>query len=79
MHDHNLRYILLTYLSHKRLLSPENFQGLPYATSSNIFCKSFKQIKAYISPKNSEVYIYNTGVICVAQATYRTIEVIAKS
>ena len=54
-------------------------QGRPYETSSNIFCKSFKQIKAYISPKNIEVYIYNTGVICVAQATYRTIEVIAKS
>ena len=31
-------------------------QGRPYETSSNIFCKSFKQIKAYISPKNIEVY-----------------------
>ena len=77
MHDHNLRYLLLTYLSHKRLLSPENFQGLPYATSSNIFCKSFKQIKAYISPKNIEVYTIQ--VLCVTQATYRTIEVIAES
>ena len=32
-------------------------QGRPYETSSNIFCKSFKQIKAYISPKIIEVYI----------------------
>ena len=73
MHDHNLRYLLLTYLSHKRLLSPENFQGLPYATSSN----SFKQIEAYISPKNIEVYTIQ--VLCVTQATYRTIVVIAES
>ena len=71
MHDHNLRYLSLTYLSDKRLLSPENFQGLPYATSPNIFCKSFKQIKAYISPKNIEVYTIQ--VLCVTQATYRTI------
>ena len=52
-------------------------QGRPYETSSNIFCKSFKQIKAYISPKNIEVYTIK--VLCVTQATYRTIEVIAKS
>ena len=49
-------------------------QGRPYETSSNIFCKSFKQIKAYISPKNIEVYTIK--VLCVTQAT---IEVIAKS
>ena len=103
MHDHNLRYLLLTYLSHKRLLSPETskdflmrrpptyfskvlnrlkptylprtlkyiqyrflchpghishngsdrrvlkkFQGHPYETSSNIFCKSLKQIDVFI-------------------------------
>ena len=77
MHGHNLRYLLLTYLSHKRLLSPENFQGLPYATSPNIFCKSFKHIKAYISPKDIEVYTIK--VLCVTQATNRTIEVIAES
>ena len=77
MHDHNLRYLLLTYLSQKRWLSLENFQGLPYATSSNIFFKSFKQIKAYISPKNIEVYTIK--VLCDTQATYRTIEVIAES
>ena len=77
MHDHSLRYLLLTYLSHKRLLSPENFQGLPYATSSNIFCKSFKQIKAYIFPKNIEVYTIQ--VLFVTQATYCKMEVIAES
>ena len=49
-------------------------QGRPYETSSNIFCKSFKQIKAYIYPKNIEVYTIQ--VLCVTQAT---IEVIAKS
>ena len=49
-------------------------QGRPYETSCNIFCKSFKQIKAYISPKNIEVYTIQ--VLCVTQAT---IEVIAKS
>ena len=74
MHDHNLRYLLLTYLSHKRLLSPENFQGLPYATSSNIFCKSLKQIDVFISPKY--IKSYTIQVLCVTQAT---IEVIAKS
>ena len=52
-------------------------QGRPYETSSNIFCKSFKQIKAYISPKNIEEYTIK--VLCVTQATYRTIEVIAES
>ena len=52
-------------------------QGRPYETSSNIFCKSFKQIKAYISPKNIEVYTIQ--VLCVTQATYRTMEVIAES
>ena len=55
--------LLLTYLSRKRLLSPENFQGLPYATSSNIFFKSFKQIDIYISPIHIELYTIQ-AVMC---------------
>ena len=38
-------------------------QGRPYETSSNIFCKSCKQIKAYISPKNIELYTIQ-AVMC---------------
>ena len=38
-------------------------QGCPYEMSSNIFCKSCKQIKAYISPKNIELYTIQ-AVMC---------------
>ena len=41
----------------------KNSQGRPYETSSNIFCKSCKQIKAYISPKNIELYTIQ-AVMC---------------
>ena len=51
------------YLSRKRLLSPENFRGPPYATSCNIFGKSFKQIDFYISSKKIEVYTIQ-AVMC---------------
>ena len=57
-----LKTVLLLGILKKKISTP------------NIFCKSFKQIKAYISPKNIEVYTIQ--VLCVTQAT---IEVIAKS
>ena len=41
----------------------KNSQGRRYETSSNIFCKSCKQIKAYISPKNIELYTIQ-AVMC---------------
>ena len=41
----------------------KNSQGRPYEMSSNIFCKSCKQIKAYISPKNIELYTIQ-AVMC---------------
>ena len=31
-------------------------QGRPYETSSNIFCKSLKQIDVFISPKYIKLY-----------------------
>ena len=39
-------------------------QGRPYETSCNTFCKSFKQIDVYISPKNIELYTIH----CIIQA-----------
>ena len=72
MHYHNLWYLLMTYLSHKRLLSPEK---LP--RTSNIFGKILNRLMSTYLPYTLNYIQYR--LLCVTQATYREIKVIAKS
>ena len=60
----------------------KKFQGRPSKTSCKIFCKSYKQICVYKSPKNIELYTIHCieyRLLCDTQATYRAIKVIVES
>ena len=68
------------YKSDRRVL--KKFQGHPSKTSCKIFCKSYKQICVYKSPKNIELYTIHCieyRLLCDTQATYRAIKVIVES
>ena len=63
MHYHNLWYLLLTYLSRKRLLSPEKLPRTSLWDVLQHIWQNFKQIDVYISPIHIELYTIQ-AVMC---------------
>ena len=63
MHYHNLWYLLLTYLSRKRLLSPEKLPRTSLWDVLQHIWQNFKQIDIYISPIHIELYTIQ-AVMC---------------
>ena len=63
MHYHNLWYLLMTYLSHKRLLSPEKLPRTSLWDVLQHIWQNFKQIDIYISPIHIELYTIQ-AVMC---------------
>ena len=63
MHYHNLWYLLMTYLSRKRLLNPEKLPRTSLWDVLQHIWQNFKQIDVYISPIHIELYTIQT-VMC---------------
>ena len=63
MHYHNLWYLLMTYLSRKRLLSPEKLPRTSLWDVLQHIWQNFKQIDIYISPIHIELYTIQ-AVMC---------------